>query len=212
MQFLVKITLALFLFHSAITGLVVAQRVVRPTYLEQTLALSDECGSNCWFYVATDGTTQRQEVKTSLEKLDATYNRINRPRVNFGIEQGSGEFALEDGIVVSTCFFPRATTLGDVVVTFGEPDGFWVEYQGVRYSAKYNGLVFLKYEMIYRAEAIRLEGYIRLDTNAQRPRLSPQTTVDTLCTPLHTTASDDTPSARQWTEWQGFNAPLETFR
>lgn len=210
MRFLAKVILTLSIIYGGILGVVVGQRVIRSTDLEHTLAIRDVCGPPCWFHIPIDGTTNRGDVKSLLDELGATYTGINRPQINFWTEEGSGEIALEEGIVVSTCFFPRATSLGDTVATFGEPDGIWLEYQGIRYSARFSGQVYLRYEMFYEAKAIRLAGYIRLDTNLQRPRLSPTTAVDELCTPIPD-RDDESFSTRIWTEWRGFNAPLETF-
>ncbi|MCB9436295.1 MAG: hypothetical protein H6673_04785 [Anaerolineales bacterium] len=211
MRFLVKIILTLGIISGGSLGLVVGQRIIRPTDLEHTLAIRDECGLNCWFHIPLDGTTNRRDVQHYLDDIGATYTGINRPQINFWVKQGSGEIVLEEGIAVSSCFFPRATTLGDTLATFGEPDGLWLEYQGIRYSARYSGQVYLRYEMFYQTKAVRLAGYIRLDTNLQRPRLSPITAVDELCTPLPI-RDDEFMGTRVWTEWQGFNAPLETFR
>lgn len=211
MQFLAKITLVIGIMCSGSLGLVVGQRAVRSTNLEHTLAIRDECGLNCWFHIPLDDTATRQDIQDYLDGIGATYTGINRPQINFWTTEGSGEIVLVEGVAVSSCFFPRAVTLGDIVATFGSPDGLWLEYQGIRYSARFSGQVYLKYEMFYQTKAVRLAGYIRLDTNLQRPRLSPTTAVDEMCTPIPASA-DEFLGTRIWTEWQGFNAPIQTFR
>lgn len=213
MRFLLKVIILLLLAHGGIAGLIIGQRVVIPTRLEHALEASDTCnGVNCWFYITLDGTTRRRDVQGHLDKLGATYHRMNAPRVSFWLRDGTGEVAFENGIAVATCFFPHNITLGDVIATFGDPDGFWTEYQGLYYGRNSSRLIYIKYEMLYQDHNIHLIGYIQLDPNSKHPRLSLQTAVDELCTPISVSTIVDAFSAQRWVEWTGFNSSLQSIR
>lgn len=195
-------------------GVAVGQRLVIKPHLQNLLAIDESCGQDCWFSVPTDGSLRRHDVTDRIiAQSRAQMINTRGPSVRFAIIEPTEsssistiQVTLNDGYAIETCAFTSNITMGEVVAAFGKPDSLWLNYTAQVWMSV-APIVRIPYEMIYRSPEIVFVGFIDVHTSEARPRLSVDTLVEHMCTPLPNTSSAQVRPWR-WPDWQGFDVEL----
>lgn len=219
MWLLFKALLAILILTTGMVSLAAGQRLWVDSYVIDVLAVEKDCGQNCWFRVALDGSMGRKQVNTALAAFETEALPSRGSLMRFLLYDsgqdpaiGSVQVRLQNGVAGEVCFFSRTFTLADVVAAFGDPVAFWIDSSRSRFSRSNLGATTLEtFEMVYDTPPMHVLGSFEMDADAARLRLPQSARVDSLCTPYYLADDRERPQPLVWPEWRGFGVPVETY-
>lgn len=213
MWFLTRFVGVILIFNAILLSGVFIYRTLTPTYLDDVLAIDEQCGFDCWFGFQADGQTQRRRIETAVNAAGATTISTRGTNIRFTHFHddntrpiGTISVELQDGFAINTCFFPTPTsvTIADLYATFGPPDSFWLyEFQSrAAFQVLYT----------YESGQILARGDVNFDwssTDLNVRRLGIDSTIRQICTAADLDLGDIQPLKRP--DWHGFYRPLAIY-
>jgi hypothetical protein len=213
MRLLVKCLLVVLMLNTGVVFGAIGERFSTVPPLTKTLASTCD-NMRCWFGVHLEETPWR-DAQASIEgKGGRLIGRYQNGLMRFNLDSalGNGQVTFSDGVARQFCFFTDDFTLGDVLLTFGNPDYFWIDVNTQKmlsYRTGPSNIVTMQYYLIYQKTELIVTGWLKRDLTKPNEPLNFMIPVEQLCQP----DMDSLPvSELEWmSDWRGIWYPISKY-